>query len=276
MLQDERGLIAWAEREYQQVLKNAPAGSVPEFRGRFYLSELLHDQGREQAAGETLKPVCDLMEKDEAARQTCEKARRLPDGVISRMHYFFACHFHETGDAQKEREHLEKAVAANEEDADVLIAMYRLPGADEAWKRNTKERIQAAAARAMEEIKAHEMIVDRAENEAQRAAAGEDLSVLCNEYAWLVGNTFGNYDEAIKRSRQSLELRPNYYGYLDTLGRCYFTKGDLANALKYQTLAVKGNPYSGQLRRQLELFQKEAAAKGVELPDELKPGAGSP
>ena len=32
-------------------------------------------------------------------------------------------------------------------------------------------------------------------------------------------------------SRRSLELRPNYYGYLDTLGRCYYTSGDLANAL---------------------------------------------
>jgi tetratricopeptide (TPR) repeat protein len=96
-LQEERGLIDWAEREYREVIKNAPAGSVPDFRARFRLAELLHDQARELPAAEALQPVCDLMAKDEAAKQTCARAQRDPAGVISRMNYFFAMHFHETG-----------------------------------------------------------------------------------------------------------------------------------------------------------------------------------
>ena len=68
-------------------------------------------------------------------------------------------------------------------------------------------------------------------------------------------------------SHKSLELRPNYAGYLDTLGRCYYAKGDLAKAVKYQSQAVKLNAYSCQIRRQLDLFRKEAVARGIKLPD---------
>jgi Flp pilus assembly protein TadD len=81
-----------------------------------------------------------------------------------------------------------------------------------------------------------------------------------------VGNTFGDFDEAVKLSRKSLELRPNYAGFLDTLGRCYYAKGDLVNAVKYQAQAVKLNSYSGQIRRQLEFFVKEAKDRNVDLP----------
>jgi tetratricopeptide (TPR) repeat protein len=76
-----------------------------------------------------------------------------------------------------------------------------------------------------------------------------------------VGNTIGDYDEAVKLSHLSLEMVPSSAGYLDTLGRCYYTKGDFENAVKYQTEAVKFSPYSGQIRRQLELFQKALAAQ---------------
>jgi hypothetical protein len=50
---------------------------------------------------------------------------------------------------------------------------------------------------------------------------------------------------------------------LDTLGRCYYAAGDLENAVKYQSQAVKLDQHSGQMRRQLEFFQKELAAKGT-------------
>lgn len=89
---------------------------------------------------------------------------------------------------------------------------------------------------------------------------------MCNQLAWLVGNTFGDYDEAVRLSQRSLEIRPDYAGYLDTLGRCYYAKGDFENAIKYQSQAVKLDPHSGQIQRQLALFKKEQAAKGGAKP----------
>ena len=62
-------------------------------------------------------------------------------------------------------------------------------------------------------------------------------------------------------SHKSLEIRPDTGGYLDTLGRCYYAKGDLENAVKYQSKAVELDPHSQQIRRQLKVFQDELAKK---------------
>jgi tetratricopeptide (TPR) repeat protein len=265
-LQEERGLLDWAEREYREVIKNAPAGSVPDFRARFRLAELLHDMARELPAAEALQPVCDLMAKDEAAKQTCARAQRDPAGVISRMNFFFAMHFHETGFPAQERDHLQKAIDSDPTDADVLIAMHRLPGADDAWKKMTTEKINAVAAEFRGEVDQLKQNLEMTTNDQQREVLREQLALACNQFSWLVGNTIGNYDDAVKLSHLSLEMQPNYAGYLDTLGRCYYAKGDVENAVKYQSEAVKLSPYSGQIRRQLEYFQKEQAAKGAKAP----------
>ena len=82
-----------------------------------------------------------------------------------------------------------------------------------------------------------------------------------NQFAWLVGNTLGESDpvlaeEAIRCSHKSLEFNPDAAGYFDTLGRCYYAKGDIENALKYQAEAVRLDPHSGLIRRQLEFFKR--------------------
>jgi Flp pilus assembly protein TadD len=74
--------------------------------------------------------------------------------------------------------------------------------------------------------------------------------------AWLVGNTEGDLDEALRASHRSLELAPETSGYLDTLGRCYFARGDCEKAVKYQSRAVDLDPHSGQIRRQLDFFKQ--------------------
>lgn len=261
-LQEERGLIEWAEREFREVMKRAPAGSVSDFRSRFRLAELLHDQGKELPAGEALKPFCDLLAKDEAAQRTLASVGQKPAGIISRMNYFFSVHYHEQKDVAKEREHLQTAIDSDPMDADVLIAMYRLPNADDAWKKMTREKIAEAAADFKGRAENARQAVEMTKNDpVQGQLDREELALFCNQYAWLVGNTVGDYDEAVKLSHLSLEMKPDYAGFLDTLGRCYFGKGDLENAIKYQSQAVKINPHSGQIRRQLEFFQKEQAAK---------------
>jgi len=267
-LEEKRGMHAWAQREYRQVMTAAAAGSVVDFKARFRLSELLHDQARELPAAEALKPVCDLMEKDETAKETCGRAYRTPESVISRMHYFYACHFHEQNDSAMERKHLDLAIASDPTDADALIAMFRVRESDDAWKKKTRAAIEETVDAYAQEIDEWQQAYDAADNEQLRASAGDQLAQACNQYAWLVGNTFGDHDKSVRMSHKSLELRPNTYSFADTLGRAYFGKGDVANAVKYQRQAVKLSPYSGQLRRQLEFFLKEAQAKGVALPPE--------
>ncbi|MDX1948322.1 MAG: tetratricopeptide repeat protein [Pirellulaceae bacterium] len=255
----ERGLMDWAEREYRAVMAASAPASVLDFRSRFYLSELLHDQVKELAAGETLKPVCDLMVKDEAHKDTCVRASREPAGVISRMHFFFACHLVEQRDFAAAEKRLDQAIESDPTDADVLIALYRLPNPSAERREKTKELIDEAAKDFRDQIEEARQAADQAPTEAFQAQANLGVAQGCNQLAWLVGNTEGDYDEALKCSLRSLEIRPDYPGYLDTLGRCYYAKGDLANAIKYQSQAVKLDPHTGAIRRQLEFFQKELA-----------------
>ncbi len=48
---------------------------------------------------------------------------------------------------------------------------------------------------------------------------------------------------------------------LDTLARVYYAKGDLENAVKYQTKAVELEPHSGLIQHQLDLFRKKLEEK---------------
>jgi tetratricopeptide (TPR) repeat protein len=91
---------------------------------------------------------------------------------------------------------------------------------------------------------------------SDRLALEADLATANNQLAWLVSNTEGDFDEAVRCSLRSLDLRPDAAGYYDTLGRCYYAKGDYANAVSNQSKAVEMEPHSPQIVRQLELFKK--------------------
>ena len=257
------GLHAWAEREYRQIIKAAPAGSVLDFGARFLLSEMLHDQLKEQEAAETLKSICDLMDKDEGAKETCMRAQRDPEGVYSRMNYFFACALVEQQKFAEVEARLNQAVAKDPTDADALIALYRLPNQSDERKAKTKAMIDSTMTMFRQQLEQYKAAADQAPTGELQNVYNSRVALMCNQLAWLVGNTYGDYNEAVKLSQRSLELRPDYAGYLDTLGRCYYAAGDLENAVKYQSQAVKLDQHSGQMRRQLEFFQKELAAKGA-------------
>src|SRR5947207_13143998 len=64
-LEDIPRLSKWAEAEYRQVLTIVMPGSQHDFSARFKLAELLHDRLQEQTAADTLKPVVELLQKDD-------------------------------------------------------------------------------------------------------------------------------------------------------------------------------------------------------------------
>lgn len=250
---ENRGLTEWAIREYRRIMENTSEHwrvSIVREQATVILSELLHDRGRDAEAADVLatlvgKQANNVFGNDDLGDQA---------SFTSRMHYFRSEHYRKEADREKQIEYLRKAVEADPTDADVLIAMHRLPRADEKWKAETKRYIDNA-------VKGFELIIQR------EMAAGEilnraDVSKNLNQVAWLVGNTEGDFEKAIRQSRRSLELRPGSAGSLDTLGRTYFAVGDFENALKYQRRAAKMEPHSQQIARQLAEFEM-AASKGA-------------
>jgi tetratricopeptide (TPR) repeat protein len=261
-LGDKWGMFDYSEHEYREIIRQAAPGSFHDFKARFQLSEQLHDQGRELPAAEFLQPAVDLMfpaddeTKGDVARDIARRAQRDPDSTRSRMHYFYSRHHHEQKDFVKEKASLAKAMDADGTDADVLIAQFRLPNLDAEERTEIIEKIDETAREFREQVAEFRAQAQDSPSEQERSRMNVNMAIACNQLAWLVCNTRGDFDEALKCSQQSLEIRPDEGGYWDTLGRCYYAKGDYENAVKQQTQAVKLQPHSGQIRKQLELFRR--------------------
>ncbi len=238
----QRGLLPWAVREYRQVIAVGGPTDDLTLGAAFILAELLHDQGDDLGAAEVLQDAV----KPAAANQSAETVwgdRKLGE-VRARMNFFFASHWQSKADAVKHRDYLEKALGEDASDVDVLIACYRLPHPAPAFREKIRQLIRAAG----DEVRS-------------KIAEEPEIATNYNQLAWLIANTEGDFDEALRLSRKSLELSPDTGGYYDTLGRVYFARGDLENAVKSQTRAVELDPHSGLIQRQLELFRKKLEEK---------------
>ncbi len=121
----------------------------------------------------------------------------------------------------------------------MLIACYRLPDQTPDYHKKITDSIRQAT----EDIRV-------------QIAAEPDNEEYYNQFAWLVANTEGDLDEALKYSQKSLELYPDNGELYDTLARVYYAKGDYENALKNQKHAAELKPHNFLIAKQLELFKK--------------------
>lgn len=266
------GLFEWAELEYRHVVAAMDEEPAEAVRAALYLSELLHDLGRESAAGEVLKSLVETIEaKDEVRKVVEESLGRDVDGITSRMFYFLAQHEAQQKNFEKQRELLLEGYSNDERDADVLIAMYRAEEADDQWRQETRERIKKAADSYRKQLKEFDERLNSARSFEERAFSKFQLALTNNQLAWLVSNTEGDFDESLRCSQKSLELQPGNAGFLDTLGRCYYAKGDFENAVKCQSQAVAKEPHSPLMIRQLELFQEALRKQQAESEEAAAP-----
>ena len=267
-LQD-RGLFDWAEQEYRYSLEHAHPGSFEDIRARYFLSEMLHDHGNDQAAAQALQGVIDAAAKDATVNKRMNGFFRQAAGFHSRCHYFYAQHLHALKQYKEERERLDQALAADPTDADVLIALYRIPDSNANERKRVLTLIGKATSEFRLEIEKYQRELDRQQTPGQlQTFLKGRLASANNLFAWLVSNTEGNLDEALQCSHRSLEIRPESAGFYDTLGRCYFAKGDIPNAIKFQSRAAKLEPHSGMIKKQLKQFrQAQEETRAPDLPD---------
>jgi tetratricopeptide (TPR) repeat protein len=259
----DRMLYDWAESEFRQTIEKCPADDETGLEARLYLSDLLFDLERLLESAEVMQAAVEAVDADMKLLQNFGHS---PGELRARMHYRFAMHLASQGDHSQQRERLAQAIDDNQYDIDVLIAMHRLPEADADWRKDTLERIRAVAGKLLDVTRRYEEIVESPATERMRGEVERHLASYYNQFAWLVANTQGDYQEALRASHRSLVLSPDNPSYLDTLGRCYYAVGDLKNAVKYQKRAVRLEPYTQTMRRQLKLFQEELAASQDQKP----------
>jgi hypothetical protein len=259
----EAGMTVWGELELQRAVEAGGALDQDEALTRWLyfcfvsLAESLHDRGLDAEAAAFYEPLGKAVEAEN--QQILTFLGDDAGDTASRWRYFRSQAKLAEGDISGAKQELERGIKNSLEDSDVLIAMYRLPDQDEAWQASTKQYIQRAVAKYRTDINRLRMEAQQNNryNNVLSSQAQSDLQQTLNQFAWLVGNTEGNIEEAIRFSLESLGVLPKG-SQLDTLGRCYYRANDLENAIRYQQQAVRLMPYSVQLRKQLELFQSEA------------------
>ena len=160
----------------------------------------------------------------------------------ARADFFASCAAATRGDAAERRRLLETALRSLGKDVDSLIALYQLPD-------NTPDQRSDAVRRINEALR-------QIENEIQ--SVPEDANGY-NEYAWLVANTEGDADKATRYSQQSLVKSFDNSSYLDTLAHCRAAAGDLAGAVRWQSLARRHEPHNQTIEKNLERFEAMAA-----------------
>jgi tetratricopeptide (TPR) repeat protein len=253
----DRGLTQWSDRELRHVIATSPVASPAALNARLILSESLHDRQLDNEAGDVIKALIEAVDADPNVLRQVQMLLQPKDRDVrflrARMHFFFACQAANQKDPAAERKHLDQAIEQEPTDLDVLIALYRV-----------KDDDPARRAKVMKLIKS---VVETCRNEIEDMP---DEPVNYNELAWLVANTEGDFDEAIRFSQKSVELARSeattasdfkHVGqYLDTLAHCYFAKKDYANAVKHQSEAVKLDPHTKAISRQYQVF-RDALAK---------------
>ncbi len=221
------GWFDWAESEYHQIVSNGGKETLEALAALRELAEMQHDQLDDAKAAAALDELLSI-----------ERLRHIT-ALASRREYFLACHQKSLGNAAKYREHLDKALEAEATDVDVLIACYHLPDQTEPYRDKVRTLIQTVAA------ELQEFVADDPDNPTGH-----------NQFAWLVGNTEGDLDQALQSSQKSVQLSPDSGAYYDTLAHVYFTKGDYKKAVKTQQMAARLEPHSGLIRQALERFTK--------------------
>lgn len=249
-----RGLIRWSEREYRRVIEKEGAFS-PRYSAwpTRQLGEMLADRKRFEDAAAAYKPLIDIYDAETRRGKTSEET----EGDRSRYHYFLARAAEQRGDVEAAKAELRKANERDPFEVDVLIMMNRI-SQDPKWLEFARPKIEEARAefkKTVEDFQKHWDFFKR--NGRGVEFLGSDLRTYTrelNQYAWLVGNTYGDLDHAIESSLLSLELAPGEGAYLDTLAHCYFANKDYAKAVECQTEAVEQMPHYLEIREKYARF----------------------
>jgi hypothetical protein len=155
---EEHNQFEWAKREYRRVLDKQKVIAHEAILARIELADMLFDHNDFEAAADTLFPLVKALQENEKIGQLYAEIQRydyhqyrlaLPDAdtLACRYHAYRAGQYRQLQDWQRERDELQLAIKFDKTDADVLIAMYRVPEADDAWRASVRQQIARRSAR---------------------------------------------------------------------------------------------------------------------------------
>ncbi len=246
-----RGQFDWAGREYRWIIDSLPIESMVRADAALQLASMNIERQRYAEVVDQLEPLIERLDADDDLSEELLQ-RSIPSYQFrSLLDYARGEVAAAAGLNDQAAAAYGRALAADPENIDILIAMYRLPG-DESWRRSVITTLEQHVAIAEQKIRNAPI--------ARRFGSGKSyLAKLLNHYAWLIANTEGDKFLALQYSKRSLRLEPGRAAQMDTCARCYYAIGNLDEAIAMQRQAVALEPHSPPLRRQLATFEAAAA-----------------
>lgn len=257
-----RGRFDWAEREIRGIIDHCDIESIVGVSARQELARMFSEQLRHEDAATVLFPIADRAEKDRLYQARMSQWKISLSRIRSLYHYESGLALLEKDGESAEtlgevKSKLQLAYRFDNDNIDILIRMYRLddPG-DTDWKSTVMKQLlqnQQALKTSIGRIESRKKIIPP---EAYKAELGE----LYNQYAWLVSNTEGDFERALKCSLDSLAFLDDEdidqrAARLDTCARCYFSLDRVEEAIQAQEQAIKLDPFSPPMMRQLKQFK---------------------
>ncbi len=263
-----RGHDTWAIAEYQAAIDEAPEFTDDSLDGLWAtacwrLADIHYDAANYAEAAAVLGPLVKRVTKSSITRDQYEKLPQLQynleilPGVgtlMSHERLSAALAAREADDHETEMKALRTAIRKDGDNADVVIAMYRVKTPTPAFQKETMRRLREMRQAFERRIWDWEESKRRDSDSYSSAATG-----LYNQWAWLVSNTEGDFKKAVRYSRRSLDFNPDQASCLDTLGRCLFSAGQVEEAAEVQRRAVELQPWVKIMRRQLDEFEAALA-----------------
>lgn len=250
-----RQQFPWAIREYQQIVDGLSIEIIVSATTRDDLSRMYEGLGKYKAAIDALLPIQERLRKDQEYERRLRDVEIWATALDSRIDFLKGKLATQEKKTEEAQDSYRKALLSSKLNADIVIAMFRLPG-DENWQKEVNRELEKMT-RTYEQFIASREHNHRRDNDA---ASSENLALALNQYAWLVANTAGDKRQALRYSLRSLELQPDRAMYLDTLARCHFAVGELKEAIAVQTKAVALGLGDPDLISQLNEFKAAQAA----------------
>ena len=249
---EARGLFEWAESEYRVIIDNMKVESLVGVSARQHLGRMLGELHQHDRVVELYSPIIERSEQDSAFKDRLRYSSYNLDFFRSETEYHRSMKLLKAEKLAEARPMLMRSYNLNDRNIDILIQMYRTKG-DKEWTELVNNTLSRAIRESESKIKSAEL---RAQGGIQGVDHNRSLALALNQYAWLVSNTEGDLKRALRESLRSLKLTPNNAAQLDTAARCYLALGQFEEARKMQLKALRIEPNSPPMVRQLKEIEK--------------------
>ena len=240
----------WAQRHLLLVItEGSPAMKVRAYDLMWFIHRMLEQH---QEAAESHRRYIEMLESTEF--QAERNALDFDEDIDSKLReiranldFCLAKIEADAGNWQKAKEAVDRSLQNDPtKDTDTVILRYEiskhLDNLNENYRRETKALIDGA--------------LNQMETKFHRHDLDMSVALICNNAAWLLANTDGDFPIALALIRMAIKAEPESPMYLDTMAHVYALGKDYKKAVEVQKEAVRIAPEAVALQLPLKRFRE--------------------